>query len=174
MRRLSGSSLTARVCLDARTGSAGRVAFGLDLTWTEAPAGAIHCLDWLVHYVQLCGRPSIAFVTLHSRLAAAVTCEAQSRPGAIDLSSRGRDQCARPPLSERVAQLDAWTRRLRNPEAGIQSYSSSRPATSAAAMTCEAPSTGGEAVVGPLDSEPGQSGGHGRRRPRAPGHRLPT
>ena len=82
--------MPARVCLDARTGSAGRVAFGLDLAWTAAPAGTILCLDWSINYVRLCGRHSIVFVTLSSRPAAAVTCEAQSRTRRTTWSFVGR------------------------------------------------------------------------------------
>jgi hypothetical protein len=67
-----------------------------------------------------------------------VTCEAQSRPGAIDSSSGGRDLVRRPPLSERPAHPDARTRRLRNPQDGIQSYLSPLPRHLAAAVTCEA------------------------------------
>ena len=109
------------------------------------------------------------------RLAVAVTCEAQSCPGAIDLSSRGRDPVLRPPLSERTAHPGAQTRRLRNPGDGIQLVFVTQSMSSGCCGDLRGPPiAGGEAAVGPLDSEQRQSGGHGRRRPRAPGHRPPT
>ncbi len=51
---------------------------------------------------------SLVFVTPALDLAAAVTCEAQSCPGAIDSSSSGRDLVRRLPLQDRLAQPDVW------------------------------------------------------------------